>query len=82
MVNAFHPSGLRGHSIDHDKTPHSMIDQAIFEAEKEVEEGGKPIALDAAIESLDGKHYGMDESAKPEKKVHYVQSLKPFKGNK
>ena len=36
----------------------NRIDQAIFEAEKEVEEGGKPIALDAAIESLDGKYYG------------------------
>ncbi len=33
----------------------SRIDQAIFEAEKEMEEGGEPIALDAAIESLDGK---------------------------
>ena len=33
----------------------NRIDQAIFEAEKEVEEGGEPIALDAAIESLDGK---------------------------
>ena len=36
----------------------NRIDQAIFEAEKEVEEGGEPIALDAAIESLDRKHYG------------------------
>ncbi len=36
----------------------NRIDQAIFEAEKEVEEGGEPIALDAAIESLDGKYYG------------------------
>ena len=33
----------------------NRIDQAIFEAEKEVEEGGEPIALNAAIESLDGK---------------------------
>ena len=36
----------------------NRIDQAIFEAEKEVEEGGEPIALDAAIENLDGKYYG------------------------
>ena len=36
----------------------NRIDQAIFEAEKEVEKGGEPIALDAAIESLDGKYYG------------------------
>ena len=36
----------------------NRIDQAIFEAEKEVEEGGEPIALDAAIESLDRKNYG------------------------
>ena len=36
----------------------NRIDQAIFEAEKEMEEGGEPIALDAAIESLDGKYYG------------------------
>lgn len=36
----------------------NRMDQAIFEAEKEVEEGGEPIALDAAIESLDRKHYG------------------------
>ena len=36
----------------------NRIDQAIFEAEKEVEEGGEPIALDTAIESLDGKYYG------------------------
>lgn len=36
----------------------NRIDQAIFEAEKEVEEGGEPIALDAAIESLDRKYYG------------------------
>ena len=36
----------------------NRIDQAIFEAEKEVEEGGEPITLDAAIESLDGKYYG------------------------
>ena len=33
----------------------SRIDQAIFEAEKEMEEGGEPIALDADIESLDRK---------------------------
>ena len=36
----------------------NRIDQAIFEAEKEVEEGGEPIALDTAVESLDGKYYG------------------------
>ena len=36
----------------------NRIDQAIFEAEKEVEEGGKPISLNAAREALDRKHYG------------------------
>ena len=36
----------------------NRIDQAIFEAEREVEEGGKPIPLDAAKDALDGKYYG------------------------
>ena len=36
----------------------NRIDQAIFEVEKEVEEGGKPIPLDAAKIALDGKYYG------------------------
>ena len=34
----------------------NRIDQAIIEAEKEVEKGGEPISLDATIESLDGKN--------------------------
>ncbi len=34
------------------------IDQAIFEAEKEVDDGAEPIALDAARERLDKKYYG------------------------
>ena len=36
----------------------NRIDQAIFEAEKEVETGAEPISLDAAKESLDRKYYG------------------------
>ena len=36
----------------------NRIDQVIFEAEKEVEEGGEPIALETAIENLDRKYYG------------------------
>ncbi len=36
----------------------NRIDQAIFEAEKEVEEGAEPVAFDAAKESLDIKYYG------------------------
>jgi prevent-host-death family protein len=36
----------------------NRIDQAIFEAEKEVEEGAEPVAIDAAKESLDIKYYG------------------------
>ncbi len=36
----------------------NRMDQAIFEAEKEVEEGAAPIALHTAKEALDGKYYG------------------------
>ena len=36
----------------------NRIDQAIYEAEKEVEEGAEPVALDAARTSLDMKYYG------------------------
>ena len=36
----------------------NRIDQAIYEAEKEVEEGSEPVALDAAKASLDMKYYG------------------------
>ena len=36
----------------------NRIDQAIYEAEKEVEEGAEPVALDAAKASLDMKYYG------------------------
>lgn len=36
----------------------NRIDQAIYEAEKEVEEGAEPVAIDAAKESLDIKYYG------------------------
>jgi len=36
----------------------NRIDQAIYEAEREVEEGAEPIALDAAKRSLDVKYYG------------------------
>ncbi|MGN0413338.1 MAG: type II toxin-antitoxin system prevent-host-death family antitoxin [Lachnospiraceae bacterium] len=36
----------------------NRIDQAIFEAEKEVEEGAKPISLNSAMERLDKKYYG------------------------
>ena len=34
------------------------IDQAIYEAETEVAEGGRPIALDEAKERLNKKYYG------------------------
>jgi prevent-host-death family protein len=36
----------------------NRIDQAIYEAEKEFEEGAEPIALDSAKASLDKKYYG------------------------
>ena len=34
------------------------VDQAIYEAEKEVSEGAEPVTLDAAKASLDMKYYG------------------------
>ena len=36
----------------------NKIDQAIFEAEKEVEEGSEPISMDSAMERLNKKYYG------------------------
>ena len=36
----------------------ARIDQAIFEAEKEVEEGAQPISLNDAMERLNKKYYG------------------------
>lgn len=36
----------------------NKIDQAIFEAEKEVEEGAEPIAMNVAMEGLNKKYYG------------------------
>ena len=36
----------------------NKIDQAIVEAEKEVEEGAEPIAMNAAMERLNKKYYG------------------------
>ena len=39
-------------------TQTNRIDQAIFEAEKEVEEGAEPVTLDAARASLNAKYYG------------------------
>ena len=36
----------------------NKIDQAIYEAEKEVEEGAQPIALNAAMNMLNQKYYG------------------------
>ena len=36
----------------------ARIDQAIYEAEKEVEEGAKPISLNDAMERLNKKYYG------------------------
>ncbi|MCR5287866.1 MAG: type II toxin-antitoxin system Phd/YefM family antitoxin [Saccharofermentans sp.] len=36
----------------------NKIDQAIFEAEKEVEEGAKPVSLKSAKKKLDKKYYG------------------------
>ena len=59
MVHVFHPLELNNQKADHNKTPHCMIDQAIFEAEKEVEEGREPIPLNIARECLDRKYYGI-----------------------
>ena len=36
----------------------NRIDQAIYEAEKEVSEGAEPVALDTVRASLDMKYYG------------------------
>ena len=36
----------------------NRIDQAIFESEKEVEDGGRSIDLDEAFEKLNKKYYG------------------------
>ena len=36
----------------------NKIDQAIYEAEKEVEEGAKPISMNSAMERLNQKYYG------------------------
>lgn len=36
----------------------NRIDQAIYEAEKEVEDGAEPISVDGAIEMLNKKYYG------------------------
>ena len=36
----------------------NKIDQAIYEAEREVEEGAQPIALNAAMNMLNEKYYG------------------------
>ena len=36
----------------------NRIDQAIYESEKEMEEGGKAIDLDEAFEVLNKKYYG------------------------
>lgn len=36
----------------------NSIDQAIYEAEKEVKKGAKPIALEEAIDSIIKKHNG------------------------
>ena len=36
----------------------NKIDQAIFEAEKEVEEGAKPVSVKSAKKKLDKKYYG------------------------
>ena len=36
----------------------NKIDQAIYEAEREVEEGAQPIALNAATNMLNEKYYG------------------------
>lgn len=39
-------------------TKTNRIDQAIFESEKELEEGAAPIELDDAFEQLNRKYYG------------------------
>ena len=36
----------------------NKIDQAIFEAEAEVNDGAEPIALDSAMERLNKKYHG------------------------
>ena len=36
----------------------NKIDQAIFEAEKEVEEGARPIPLNTAMNRMNEKYYG------------------------
>ena len=36
----------------------NKIDQAIYEAEREVEEGAQPIAINAAMNMLNEKYYG------------------------
>ena len=36
----------------------NKIDAAIFQAEKEVAEGARPVALDEAMEELNKKYYG------------------------
>ena len=36
----------------------NRIDQAIYESEKEMEEGGASIDLDEAVEEMNGKYYG------------------------
>ena len=36
----------------------NRVDQAIYEAEKEVEDGAEPISVDSAIERLNKKYYG------------------------
>lgn len=36
----------------------NKIDQVIFEAEMEVEDGAEPISLDSAMERLNEKYYG------------------------
>lgn len=36
----------------------NSIDQAIYESEKEMEDGGKALDLDDAFEQLSKKHYG------------------------
>ena len=41
------------------KTIEEKIDQAIYESEKEVAEGGKPISLKEARQKLDDESYGI-----------------------
>ena len=36
----------------------NKIDQAIYEAENEVEEGAEPISMNSAMERLNQKYYG------------------------